>query len=120
MLTQLRDCYDPCSIGHMSVDFQHPTSLAKDSIVPRVLEILQRHDLFRDGLGDSALGGPTLARYLDLNNEVSLYLCREHSTEPVSQAMLTTQIDNEVVSMDECHAINSELDELMASEGRIG
>jgi len=94
--------------------------MTEDSIVPQVLEILQRRDLFRDGLGDSVFGGPTLARYLDLNNEVSLYLRREHSTEPVSRAMLGIRDGHEIVSIEECIAINSELEELMATEGRIG
>ena len=103
----------------MSADFQQPTTMVEDTVVPRVLEILQSHDLFPDGLEENAFGSPTLARYPDLHNEVSLYLRREQSAEQVSQAMLTTREDNEVVSVEECHAINIELDALMAAEGLI-
>jgi len=104
----------------MSTDFQQPKSLAEDSIVPRILEILQSHDLFPDGLEEPGLSViPTLASYSDLHNEVSLHLRRERSTEPLSQAMLATRENNEVISIEECYAINIELDGLMAAEGRI-
>lgn len=104
----------------MSADIQQPKPLTEDPIVPRILEILQGHELFPDGLGSNAFGGLTLARYPDLHNEVSLYLRREESNGPVSQAMVTTREDNEIVSIEECHAINGELDALMVAEGRIG
>jgi len=94
--------------------------MAEDSIVPQVLEVLQRRDLFRDGLEDPVFSGPTLARYLDLHNEVSLYLRRDHSGEPVSRAMLGIREGHEIVSIEECIAINGELEELMVAEGRIG
>jgi hypothetical protein len=103
----------------MSTDFQQPKSLAEDSIVPRILEILQSHDLFPDGLEGPTLSViPTLASYQDLHNEVSLHLRREHSAGPVIQAMLTTREDNEIISIEECYAITIELDGLMVTEGQ--
>jgi len=104
----------------MSSDSKTPTALAEDSIVPQILEILQGHGLFPDGLGDPVFGGPRLARYLDLHNEVSLYLRRERSTEPVGRATLAIRDGHEILSIEECIAINTELDELMEAEGRIG
>lgn len=102
----------------MSENQKTSKPMAEDSIVPQILEILQRHGFFRAGLDDPVFNGPTLARYLDLNNEVSLYLRRERRTEPVSHATLAIRGNHEIVSISENIAINSELDELMISEGR--